>query len=124
MKAAFKTVFGTFILNVTYFGLTNAPPTFQRMVHLDLCPLLQKYPWELGNYLDDVWIVTKKDAPGCALHRQITHKLLQLLEENSYFLKLSKSEFKVENMNLLGWQVGNREIRFDPDKSSGMTKWP
>ena len=61
-KAAFKTVFGTFILNVTYFGLTNAPLTFQRVVHLDLWPLLQKYPRKLGNYLDDLWIITKKDA--------------------------------------------------------------
>jgi hypothetical protein len=40
MKAAFKIVFGTFIPNVTYFGLTNATPTFQRVVHLDLHPLL------------------------------------------------------------------------------------
>jgi hypothetical protein len=124
MKAAFKTVFRTFIPNITYFGLTNAPPTFQRVVYLDLHPLLQKYPQELGNYLDDVWIVTKKNAPRCALHKQITHELLQLLEENSYFLKLSKSKFKVENMNLLGWQVGNGEIQINPDKSSGMTKWP
>jgi hypothetical protein len=110
MKAAFKTVFGMFIPNITYFGLTNAPPTFQRVVYLDLHPLLQKYPWELGNYLDNIWIIIKKDAYGRALYKQITHKLLQLLEENSYFLKLSKSKFKVENMNLLGWQVGNREI--------------
>jgi hypothetical protein len=28
-KAAFKTVFGTYIPNVTYFSLTNAPPVFQ-----------------------------------------------------------------------------------------------
>ena len=31
-----KTVFRTFIPNITYFGLMNAPPTFQRVVHLDL----------------------------------------------------------------------------------------
>ena len=28
-KAAFKTTFGVYIPNVTYFGLTNAPPAFQ-----------------------------------------------------------------------------------------------
>jgi len=28
-KAAFKTTFGTYIPKVTYFRLTNAPPTFQ-----------------------------------------------------------------------------------------------
>ena len=35
-KAAFKTMFGTYIPKVTYFGLTNAPPTFQRIIHQDL----------------------------------------------------------------------------------------
>ena len=54
---------------------------FQRVVHLDLRPLLQKYPRELGNYLDDLWIVTKRDAAGQKLHEQITHEVLQLLEE-------------------------------------------
>ena len=57
-KAAFKTVFGTYIPRVTYFGLTNAPPTFQRVIHQDLRPILQKYPQNVGNYLDDVWVVT------------------------------------------------------------------
>ena len=60
--------------------------------------------------MDDLWIVTKKDAARQKLHKQITHEVLQLLEENSYFLKLSKSEFGVEYMNLLGWQVGNGDI--------------
>ena len=32
-KAAFKTKNGTFILQVMYFGLMNAPPFFQRMMH-------------------------------------------------------------------------------------------
>ena len=74
--------------------------------------------------MDDLWIVTKRDAAGQKLHEQITHEVLQLLEEKSYFLKLSKCEFGVETMNLLGWQVGNGEIRIDPDKISGIKNWP
>jgi len=35
-KAVFKTTFGTYIPRVTYFGLTNAPPTFQQVIHQDL----------------------------------------------------------------------------------------
>ena len=35
-KAAFKTVFGTYVPRVTYFRLTNALPTFQRVIHQDL----------------------------------------------------------------------------------------
>jgi len=43
-KAALKTTFGTYIPKVTYFGLTNAPPMFQQVIHQDLQPVLQKYP--------------------------------------------------------------------------------
>src|ERR1700716_811405 len=57
-KAAFKTPFGTYIPRVMYFGLTNAPPFFQRIMHRDFRPLLQKYPENLGNYMDDWWIAT------------------------------------------------------------------
>ena len=35
-KAAFKTIFRTYIPRVTYFGLTNAPPMFQQVIHQDL----------------------------------------------------------------------------------------
>ena len=55
-KAAFKTIFGTYIPAVTYFGLTNAPPTFQRVITEDLRPILQRYPRNVGNYLDDACV--------------------------------------------------------------------
>src|SRR5712691_3027467 len=123
-KATFKTTQGTFIPNVTYFGLTNAPPTFQRIMSRDLQRLLQKYPRNFGNYLDDTWIVTAKNPEGREKHRQITHELLDLLEKKSYFLKLSKCEFEVEDMELLGWRVCNGEIRIDPSKIAGLRDWP
>ena len=49
---------------------------------------------------------------------------MDLLEEKSYFLKLSKSQFETEDMDLLGWRVTNREIRIDPDKIMGLKNWP
>jgi len=123
-KAVFKTTFGTYIPKVTYFGLTNVPPMFQRVIHQDLRPILQKYLQEVGNYLDDIWIVTKKDEKGRTQHKKIMHKLLDLLEAKSYFLKLSKSQFETEDMDLLGWQVKNGEIRIDLDKIAGLRNWP
>ena len=79
---------------------------------------------EFGNYLDDVWIVTNDDQKGMELHRQITKELLRTLKRNSYFLKLSKSQFEVEEINLLGWLVGNGSIRIDLDKIAGLKNWP
>jgi hypothetical protein len=90
----------------------------------DLETLLQKYPRNLDNYLDDIWIITKKDQKGRQLHKQMTHELLDLLEEKSYFLKQSKCQFKQEKMDLLRWQVENGEIRIDPDKVAGLREWP
>ena len=39
-KAAFKTCYRTYLPQVMYFGLTNAPPFFQRLMHKDFRPLL------------------------------------------------------------------------------------
>ena len=52
-KATFKTKDGTFVPQVMYFGLMNASPFFQRMMHRDFHKLLQRYLENLGNYMDD-----------------------------------------------------------------------
>ena len=67
-KAAFKMKHGMFIPQVMYFGLKNAPPFFQRMMHHDFRELLQRYPENLGNYMDDWWIVMENTSEGTAVH--------------------------------------------------------
>ena len=32
--------------------------------------------------------------------------------------------FEAKDMDLLGWRVGNGEIRIDPDKIAGLREWP
>ena len=65
-----------------------------------------------------------QDHDGRMLHEKIVCELLELLEEKSYYLKLSKTQFEVESMDLLGWRIGNGEIRIDPDKVVGIKEWP
>jgi len=89
-----------------YFGLTNAPPFFQRTMHRDFRPLLQKYPENLGNYMDDWWIATANDEEGRQLHKQIVHNFPDKMEECSYFLKPKKCQFEKDEMEILGWLVG------------------
>jgi hypothetical protein len=105
-KAAFKTPQGTYVPRVMYFGLTNAPPFFQRTMHRDFHPLLQKYPEHLGNYMDDWWVATANDEEGRQLHKQIVHDFLDKMEECSYFLKPKKCQFEKDEMEILGWLVG------------------
>ena len=51
-------------------------------------------------------------------------ELFKILQEKSYFLKLSKSVFEAPEIDLLGWRVGNGAVRIDPDKIAGLAKWP
>jgi len=77
---AFKTVFGTYIPQVVYFSLNNAPLFFQWMIAREFQPFLQKYKAYLSNYLDDCIIATPGGEEGLALHQQITHEFLDLLQ--------------------------------------------
>ena len=123
-KAAFKTNFGTYIPQVMYSGLTNAPPFFQRVMHRDFWELLQQYPENLGNYMDDWWIATNNTLEGIRLHRRIVHAFLDQMERKSYFLKASKTQFERPQIELLGWLVSKEGIKIDPSKVSGIADWP
>ena len=123
-KAAFKTPEGTYVPRVMYFGLTNAPPFFQRTMHRDFCALLQKYPDNLGNYMDDWWIATPDGEEGVRLHKEIVHAFLDRMEECSYFLKPKKCQFEKDHMEILGWLVGGGTVRIDPAKVKGISEWP
>src|SRR6266566_2701737 len=123
-KAAFKTTYGTYLPQVMYFGLMNAPPFFQRMMHHDFRTLLQKYPENLGNYMDNWWITTHKDDDGFHLHWKIAHEFLERMEELSYFLKASKMQFEKPTMEILGWQVRGNGIHINPSKVAGIAQWP
>jgi hypothetical protein len=86
--------------------------------------LLQKYPDELGNYMDDWWIATTDDEEGRKKHREITHAFLDRMEECSYFLKPSKCQFETDSIKILGWIVGRGGVRIDPVKVEGLAQWP
>jgi hypothetical protein len=109
-KAAFKTLLGTFIPTVMTFGFCNAPLIFQRAMNRDLKPLKQKYPNNFANYMDDVAIGTDNSPKGQELHEQIVHEFLDILKKHSYFLKVSKCEIEKDNMEFLGFLVGNGTV--------------
>jgi RNase H-like domain found in reverse transcriptase len=94
------------------------------MMHRDFCALLQKYPENVGNYMDDWWIATAGDEEGRRLHTQIIHEFLDLMEEKSYFLKPKKCQFEKDLMEILGWLVGGGRIQIDPTKVKGISEWP
>ena len=93
-------------------------------MHRDFRALMQKYPDNIGNYMDDWWIAMPDGNKGRRLHQQIVHEFLDQMEECSYFLKPKKCQFEKESMEILGWLVGDGKIRIDPTKVKGISEWP
>jgi hypothetical protein len=120
-KAAFKTPFGLFQPRVMYFGLTNSPATFCGVMNRIFRRLLDKYPLELFVYIDDILIATGNDLQR---HRQIVHEVLEVLEEEDFYLKLSKCAFEQTTLTYLGVVISGDQITIDPAKADGLKNWP
>jgi hypothetical protein len=113
-----------YIPRVIYFGLKNALPFFQQIMAKEFRTLMQKYELYLSNYLDDWIIMMLGGKDGLALHCQITHDFLDLLEHQSYFLKLGKCEFEKSHIEFLGWLITPEGVMVDPSKAAGLLQWP
>jgi Reverse transcriptase (RNA-dependent DNA polymerase) len=120
-KAAFKTPEGLYKPQVMFFGLTNSPATFQCTMDRVFQKLRNKYPGMVFVYMDNILVATTMDK---ALHRQIVHEVLDLLEKESFFLKPSKCKFKQESIDYLGIVVSKGTVRIDPMKQNGLAAWP
>ena len=104
-----------------YFGLTNSPATFCRAMQKMLRHCLNKYPDETGNYIDDMVVATKGNHQH---HQQIVGELLNIFQENLYFLWPAKCEFEVSKIECLGLIVDGTTLSVDPKKADGLHNWP
>ena len=120
-KAAFKTPFGLYEPTVMYFGLTNSPATFCRAMQKMLRNWFNKYPDETGNYIDDMIVATRGTLPQ---HQQIVTELLNIFQQNSYFLRPAKCEFEVTKIECLGLVIDGDTLSIDPKKADGLHNWP
>jgi Reverse transcriptase (RNA-dependent DNA polymerase) len=120
-KAVFKTLEGLFKPHVMFFGLTNSLTTFQRMIDHVFQKLRNKYPSMVFVYMDNILIATSID---CTLHHEIVHQVLELLEEESFFLKPLKCKFKQTTIDYLEKVVSKGTIKIDPTKQNSIMAWP
>ena len=120
-KAAFKTPFGLYEPTVMYFGLTNSPATFCRAMKKMLRPLINKYPGELFDYIDDILIATTGNPSH---HQRIVNDVLTLFAKESYFLRPAKCEFEQTRIEYLGLIVDGDTLTIDPKKADGLRNWP
>ena len=72
--------------------------------------------------MDDCLIATAEGE--LTLHWQMNHRLLNLFEENFYFLKPSKCIFEQPEVDFLGVRLGHGKISINPSKIVGIKDWP
>jgi transposase InsO family protein len=101
-----------------FFGLTNSPATFQTMMN----EIFQELILEgvVVVYMDDILIFTETIEQ----HREVTRRVLQLLQKHELFLKPDKCEFEKTRVEYLGLIISHNSVEMDPVKVAGVAEWP
>ena len=116
-KTAFISHAGLYEYNVMSFGLTNAPPTFQRLMQR----ILHGLDWKICLvYIDDVIIFSKTFQE----HLSRLAAVFDRLREAHLKLKPSKCHFACSSVNFLGFVVSSEGILPDPSKITAVETFP
>jgi hypothetical protein len=116
-KVAFLTNQGLFEPTVMFFGMSNSPTTFSRMMTTIFREMIQE--GTLVNYMDDFAI------PG-KMKQELEERTVQFLtiaDKHNLYFKRSKCEFDVEKISILGTVIGNREVRMEEEKIEVIKNW-
>jgi hypothetical protein len=116
-KTAFKTKQGLFEWLVMSFGLCNAPTNFMRVMNDVFRPFLDDF---VIVYLDDI-LVFKGTWDEHVKH---VKQVLDTLQREKLYVKMSKCEFCKTALVYLGHIVGGGQLKIDPSKIEVIVKWP
>jgi hypothetical protein len=116
-KTAFCTRYGHFEYMVMPMGITNAPATFQGYINKALSGLVDV---SCVVYLDDILIYSATQEN----HTRDVREVLSRLRKFKPYANLKKCRFNVEEVDFLGFIVGRKGIRMDPEKVESVTAWP
>ncbi|KAG0741236.1 hypothetical protein G6F22_005145 [Rhizopus arrhizus] len=116
-KTAFNTRYGSYEFLVLPFGLTNSPPTFQKMMNDVLRDYVDKF---VLVYLDDILIFSKtKDE-----HEKHLRMVLQRLRENKLYVNPKKCDFNKKAVEFLGYRVSEKGVLPSSSKINAIREWP
>jgi len=116
-KTAFLTNKGLFEPQVIYFGLCNSPGTFQRIMNSILWELLHK--GVLVNYMDN-FVVPAKMMKEL---KEQTIRFLKIAEKHNLCFKISKCNFNMEEIPILGVIVGKGQVKMEQEKIKAVKEW-
>lgn len=116
-KTAFNTGSGLYQFKVLPMGLTNAPPTFQRLMEL----VLRGLHWKLCLvYLDDVLVFSRTFSE----HLSGLEEVFSRFRSAGLKLKGSKCHFACSEVSYLGHVVCRQGLRPDERNLEKVRSWP
>lgn len=99
------------------FGLSDAPPRFQRLADKIITPDMSPYVFA---YLDDIVIATRTFVD----HLYWLEKVLKRLADANLKINAEKSIFCREEVKYLGFRINANGLNIDPDKVEPMLNFP
>jgi hypothetical protein len=115
-KTAFKTKQALFEWLVMSFGICNAPETFMRVMNDVFMPFLDDF---VIVYLDNILVFSGTWDE----HVRHVKKLLDTLQREKLYVKMSKCEFGKTALVYLGHIEGGGQLQIDPSKIEVIVKW-
>ena len=99
------------------FSLKNAPAVFQRMMSTQFVDIIAT--GKVVIYMDDNLIATK----DILNHRIMVHWVLKILQKLDLYLKPSKCQFEVKQIEFLGTILEAGTVTMDLVKVQGVADW-
>ncbi|KAI3790633.1 hypothetical protein L2E82_03826 [Cichorium intybus] len=115
-KTAFRTRYGHYEFLVMPFGLTNAPAVFMDLMNRVCKPFLDRF---VIVFIDDILAFSKSEAE----HEVHLREVMRTLKNEQLYAKLSKCDFWLREVQVLGHVVSAEGIKVDPAKIEAVMKW-
>ena len=115
-KTAFRSRYGHYEFTVVPFGLTNAPATFQRLMHDIFRQHLDSY---VIIFLDDILIYSKTVEE----HQHHLSAVLAILRHHHLYANVGKCRFAETEVDFCGHIISPAGIATDPSKIEAIQRW-
>jgi len=102
---------------VMFFGMTNLPAIFQKMMNRILRDMINK--GKVAVFVDNVLVRTETEEE----HNKIVEEVLKRLEENDLYIKPEKYAWKVRKIGFLGVVIEPNGIKIEREKMDGVLSW-
>nr|GEV38300.1 putative reverse transcriptase domain-containing protein [Tanacetum cinerariifolium] len=115
-QTTFRTRYGYFEFIVMPFGLTNTPTVFMDLMNRVCRPYLDKF---VIVFIEDILIYSKTQKE----HKRHLGLVLELLKKEKLYVKFSKCEFWLQEVQFLRHVINGDVIHVDPSKIEAVKNW-